>query len=316
VSVLPALLLFLASLVVTLVAAHMFARRLDRLGVRFGFSEALIGLLTALAADGPEISSALFALIRGQHSVGVGMLVGSNTFNLAAMLGISALLASRVRADRTTLALEGSVAGAITLIAVALLLGWVGAGVAALLGAAVLVPYLVKVIGAGEKREPASARRPARADEERGDPTHHLLGLIVFDAVVIVAASAGMVQAALTLGHHWHISHAVLGVVALGPLTSIPNAMTGVRLGCAGRGEALVAEALNSNTINLGAGVIAPSLFVMLTAATAIAKEELWWLVGMTAVTMLLLARRGGLGPLGGAILIALYGGFVALALS
>ena len=48
--------LFLVSLAVTLAAARLFARRLDRLGVRFGFPEALIGLLTALAADGPEIS--------------------------------------------------------------------------------------------------------------------------------------------------------------------------------------------------------------------------------------------------------------------
>ena len=84
--------LFLVSLVVTLEAAGLFARRLDRLGVRFGFPEALIGLLTALAADGPEISSALFALSKGAHDVGVGVLVGSNGFNLAAMIGLSALL--------------------------------------------------------------------------------------------------------------------------------------------------------------------------------------------------------------------------------
>src|ERR1700761_733154 len=89
--------LFAVSLGVTLAAARLFARRLDRLGVKFGFSEALIGLLTALAADGPEISSALFALARGQHSVSVGVLVGSNTFNLATMIGISALLVGRVR---------------------------------------------------------------------------------------------------------------------------------------------------------------------------------------------------------------------------
>jgi cation:H+ antiporter len=316
VSVPLALLLFLASLTVTLGAARLFARRLDRLGVKFGLSEALIGLLTALAADGPEISSALFALIRGQHSVGVGVLVGSNTFNLAAMLGISALLASRVRADRATLALEGSVGGAITLIAVAVLLGWIAAGVAALLGAAVLAPYLVKVIGGGEKREQASARRRASGSEDRHDPTHHLLGLIVFDVVVIVAGSAGMVQTALTLGHDWHISHAVLGVVALGPLTSIPNAMTGVRLGLARRGEALVGEALNSNTLNLAAGVIAPSLFVTLTAATATAKAELWWLIGMTAVTIFLLARGDGLGRRTGVAVILMYAGFVVLALS
>ncbi|MBV9415039.1 MAG: hypothetical protein JO363_08690, partial [Solirubrobacterales bacterium] len=88
--------LFLVWLAVTRAPARLFARRLDRLGVRFGFPEALIGLLTAVAADGPEISSALFALIKGAHDVGVGVLVGSNGFNLAAMIGLSAVLAGRV----------------------------------------------------------------------------------------------------------------------------------------------------------------------------------------------------------------------------
>src|SRR5256885_13467762 len=123
--------LFLVSLVVTLAAARLFARRLDRLGVRFGFPEALIGLLTAVAADGPEISAALFALIKGAHDVGVGVLVGSNGFNLAAMIALSALLSGSVRLAREVLALEGIVGLLVTVLAGTLLLGWLSPGVAA-----------------------------------------------------------------------------------------------------------------------------------------------------------------------------------------
>jgi cation:H+ antiporter len=308
-------LLFVVSLAVTLAAARTFARRLDRIGTRLGFSEALIGLLTALAADSPELSSAVFALIRGKHDVGVGVLVGSNAFNFAAMIGISALIAASVRAARATLALEGSVAAAITFIAVALLRGWLSAGVAAVLAAAVLVPYLVRLLRGGtpvhdDARE-TTIQPPA---ESRDDPMHHLVGFIALDVVLIIAGSSGMVQAALDLGHSWHISDAALGVVALGPLTSLPNAMTGIRLGVARRGEALVGEAFNSNTINLAAGVIVPSLFVTLAAASSTGRLELWWLVGMTAVTIGLLIK--GLGRGGGVILIALYAGFLAIALS
>ncbi|HXD70991.1 MAG TPA: hypothetical protein VN615_14100, partial [Gaiellales bacterium] len=92
-----AALLFLISLAATLAASGLFARRLDALGVRLGIPEALLGLLTALAADGPELSSGLTAMIRGENGVGVGVLVGSNLFNLAAMVGLSALLAGSVR---------------------------------------------------------------------------------------------------------------------------------------------------------------------------------------------------------------------------
>ncbi len=292
---------------VTLLAARTFAGRLDRLGTKLGLPEPLIGLLTALAADGPEISSALFALAKGANSVGVGVVVGSNTFNIASMLGVSALVAGSVCLPRRSLVLEGTAGAAVTLIAAALLLGWLSPVLAAVLAAGAIVPYLLVLVG---ERRPST--RNVRTEPETEDPTHHLLGLIVVDVTLIVAASAGMVQAALTLGQHWHISNAALGVLILAPLTSVPNAITGVRLGAARRGTALVGEALSSNTINLAAGVIVPSLFVTLGALSATGKLQLGWLVGMTAVTLALLATRGGIHRPQALLLIALYAGFVA----
>ena len=158
--------LFLVSLVVTLAAARQFARRLDRLGVRFGFPEALIGLLTALAADGPEICSALFALIKGAHDVGVGVLVGSNGFNLAAMIGLSAVLTGRVRLPREVLALEGLVGLLVTVLAAALLLGWLSPAGATGLSAVVVGPYLTLVI--------AGPRLLERRSHRPGSPTARL----------------------------------------------------------------------------------------------------------------------------------------------
>lgn len=313
--------LFLVSLAVTLAAARLFARRLDRLGVRFGFPEALIGLLTALAADGPEISSALFALAKGAHDVGVGVLVGSNGFNLAAMIGLSALLAGRVRLARETLLFEGLVGLMITLLASALLLGWLSPPGANVLSALIVVPYLAIVI-AGPRFRGAHLKRLSRALHEHApaerppdtssNPTHHLLALIVVDLILIVAGSAGMVEAALSLAGDWHIPNAVLGVLILGPLTSIPNALTAIRLGLAGRGAALVGETFNSNTINLGFGVIVPSLFVTFAAITTLGKLQLGWLIGATLVTLAGLAQPSGMRRTEAAVLVILYFALVA----
>lgn len=326
-----ALALLVASLAVTLAATRVFARRLDRLGRRFGLPEAAIGLLTALAADGPEISSALVALTKGAHNVGVGVLVGSNAFNFAAMLGLSGLLAGGVYLSRSLLLLEGSIAAAITLLAAAVLLGWVAAPLAAILAACLLLPYLL-AIAAGIERvasawpdgHPAAriartlARRPVHRSSPRSpsDPTHHLLALIVIDLVLIVAGSIGMVQAALTLGDRWGISRALLGTLILAPLTSIPNAATGIRLGLARRGAALVGETFNSNTINLVGGVIAPALVTTVLVTSTAAKLQVLWLIAMTAVCLALLARGDGGGRRGAAVVIAMYAGFVALQLT
>jgi cation:H+ antiporter len=312
--------LFLVSLSATLVAARLFARRLDRLGLRFGFPEALVGLLTALAADGPEISSALFALLKGKHGVSVGVLVGSNAFNLAAMIGLSGLLAGSVRLSRDTLLLEGVSGACVMLIGVALLMGWLAPAFAVALAVCVLLPYVLFVSGARRllampARLHDQPTRGARRESSPDDPTHHLLGLIAFDVALIAAGSAGMVQAALTISDHWGISSAVLGMLILAPLTSVPNAVTAIRLGLVGRGAALVGETFNSNTINLAAGVIVPSLFVTLGALSSTARLQLGWLVGMTCVCLFVLASRRGMRRPEAAAVIALYVGFVAIQL-
>ena len=87
------ILVFAGSLALALGASIVFARRLDRLGSRFGWPEAIVGLLTATAADAPELSSAVIAIAHGSGAVGVGVVVGSNLFNLAAMVGAVALVA-------------------------------------------------------------------------------------------------------------------------------------------------------------------------------------------------------------------------------
>jgi cation:H+ antiporter len=319
--------LFAGSLAVTLLAARLFARRLDRLGTRYGFPEALIGLLTALAADGPEISSALFALFRGAHGVSVGVLVGSNAFNLAAMIGLSGILAGSIRLRREALLLDGLIGVAITLVATALLLRWLPPAIAAVLAACALLPYLLLVVGGSELliRRPlpgriaaplAQALAPRPRPEQpwrHDDPARHLVVLAAIDVALIVAGSAGMVQAALVLGDRLHLSGALLGVLVLAPLTSIPNAITGLRLGVAGRSAALVGETFNSNTINLAAGLILPSLFTALVALDAAAKVQLAWLVAMTVGSVAALARPCGMRRAEAFALVLAYLGFAMI---
>ena len=133
---------FLASFALSVGSSLVFARELDRLSERLGASEGLHGILTALGADAPEISAAVAALVSSSSSIGVGVVVGSNIFNLAALLGVSALIAGYVRIHRHGLVFNGGVALLVTLIAAALILGAIGAPAATLLLALVLGPYV------------------------------------------------------------------------------------------------------------------------------------------------------------------------------
>ena len=87
---------FLAAAAVSMATSWVLVSRLERVGARLGLSEALLGLLAALAADAPEITVAVSALVRHRARTGTGVAIGSNVFNLAALLGLSAVVAGRI----------------------------------------------------------------------------------------------------------------------------------------------------------------------------------------------------------------------------
>ena len=83
--------------------------RLERLGERAGMSEALLGMVAALAADARR-SLRRSPRSRRSGGVGAGVVIGSNIFNLAALLGLGAVVAGRIGLHRRVVWLSGSVA--------------------------------------------------------------------------------------------------------------------------------------------------------------------------------------------------------------
>ncbi len=313
-----ALILFASSLAATLAASGLFARRLDRLGIRLGIHEAVLGLLTALAADAPELSSGLTAMLRGEPGVGVGVLLGSNIFNLAAMVGVSALLAGSVRLERPALALEGAFALFATAVTAAVLFTGLEPWIALVVFAAGAVPYLI-LLARGTFHGPLPPREPSApvidARSAAGRVTQ-VIGLFVREIpalVVIVVGAVGMVYSAVLVAGRWGVPRPLVGLLLLATLTSLPNAYTAIRLGLAGRGAALVSEALNSNTINLSMGILVPSVIVSSASGGHGFALDYIWMVAVTIATLALVGRRGGAGRLAGAAIVASYIAYVAV---
>jgi cation:H+ antiporter len=313
---------FLASLAATLLAAAVFADRLDRLGERFGLPEALLGLLTAAGADAPELAVAVAALVTGARGTGLGVVLGSNVFNLGAMVGLSALLAGSVTLRREALALEGGAALSVTGVVCLLGFGVVSPLAALALALALLVPYAAVVALAEGHTLPFRRRRVFRRalgqHHRRGHPHGRELWeplLVIPPAVAaIVLGSIGMVHASLRLADRVGLPHVLVGVLLLAVLTSLPNAYTGVRLGRAGRGAALVSETMNSNTINLVGGIVVPALFVGFGRHfSGLLAVDVVWLLATTAAAAALLWRPGGMRRGGGALLLVSWVGFAAV---
>jgi cation:H+ antiporter len=297
---------FVLGAAVSLVASWVLVGRLERIGARVGLSEALLGMVAALAADGPEVTSAVTALIGGHSRIGAGVVIGSNVFNLAALLGLGAIVAGRIALHRRVIVFEGVVAVVIAVVCLAVVLGALGAFGGLVACGVVLVPYVVISSGPGgrgwlpdrwrqwlsvtiaeEETELEPAIHPARG---------HGVDVVVagIAVLVVIGASVAMEQSGSTLGGRHDVPEIVIGGLVLAAVTSLPNAVAAIYLAARGRGAATLSTALNSNALNVVAGLLLPGAIVGLGSgsdqATLIAACYVGFTVGVLGLA---LAGRG-----------------------
>ncbi len=316
---------------VSLGASWVLVSRLERIGARLGLAEALLGMLAALAADAPEITAAVTALAGHHARIGAGVVIGSNVFNIAALLGLSAVLAGEIALHRRVIVLEGVVAVWIASACVAVVVGALSAAVGLAFVLAVLVPYLA-ILGIRHERLgrlglPAAWVRwlaGAIVEEELELETaiHPRRGrardvaVAATSIIVVVAASVAMEQAATTLGTRRGIPDIVVGGLILAAVTSLPNAVAAVYLARRGRGPATLSTAMNSNALNVAVGLLLPGVIVGLGSSSTGSTMIAVWYLGLTVFALLCAYRVSGLRRSAGALIICAYLAFAGLILT
>jgi len=75
-------------------AGHLLLEAAVEVAGDLGLSERVIGLtVVAVCTSLPELATSLIAALRGEREIAVGNVIGSNLFNLLAVLGLTALVA-------------------------------------------------------------------------------------------------------------------------------------------------------------------------------------------------------------------------------
>jgi cation:H+ antiporter len=315
-------LVFLAGTAISLGTSYVLVTRLERIGERLGLSEALLGMVAALAADAPEITSAVTALILHQNEVGAGVVIGSNVFNLAALLGLGAVVAGGIALHRNVVLLGGVTGLWVAAGCLLTVLGWLPPAAGLIMVLAVLVPYAV-LLGIGRVnlgRVPVVRRFEQwlaiavhTEEEELREVIHPPHGrrsdviIAVVALAVVVSASVAMERAATLLGGHFGVPEIVTGGVVLAAVTSLPNAVSAVYLAARGRGAAMLSTTLNSNALNVTAGLLLPAALTGLWAASAQSALIAVWYLGLTAAALAFAYRDSGVRRATGFLIIGAY---------
>jgi cation:H+ antiporter len=320
--------LFLLGAAISIGASWVLVTRLERVGARLGLSEALLGMLAALAADAPEITAAVTALLRNDRHIGAGVVIGSNVFNLAALLGLAGIVAGEIALHRRVVQLASAVALWICAVTLAVVTGVLSPLSGLVVALAVLGPYAV-ILGVRHERL-AGLRLPARwtswlvaaiSEEEmelevaihpdRGRARDALVAASA--VVVVVGASVAMERTASELGTRHAVPGIIIGALVLAAVTSLPNAVAAVYLASRGRGAAVLSTALNSNMFNVLAGLLIPTTILGLGAPSGQTTFVAASYLAMTVLALTYAYVHYGLRRSAGIVIVTAYLIFTAI---
>ncbi len=284
------ILLVVGGLLALIVGAELMVRGASGIAAALGISPLIVGLtVVAFGTSAPELAVAVTAGATGNAAVTLGNVVGSNVFNVLAILGISALIAPlAVSHQLVRLDVPVMIAASLAALAVAAD-GSIGLidGIILLAAFAVYTVVLILIArrqarsqaglgargGAAESPGPVADTAPAgathSADEEAAAgsaarPRPRWLVNLLMVAVglgLLVAGSQWLVRGAADIATALGMSEFVIGVVIVATGTSMPELVTSVVAGLRGNRDIAVGNVVGSNIFNalivLGGGAVA-----------------------------------------------------------
>lgn len=307
-------LLFIAlSLVILTFGADFLVRGASSVALRFGVTPLVVGLtVVAFGTSAPELVVSLKAAYVGQGDISAGNVVGSNIFNIAAILGIAAMIAP-MRVQLQLLRMDAP----IMVLTACLLVGvlwdhqvsrW--EGILFFIG---IIVYVIFNVIASRKQHTAAID----AEFEEGVP-HRTKSpwidtlLIIGGLVLLVGGSRLLVDNAIALARGLGVSEAIIGLTIVAAGTSMPELATSVVAALKKEADIAIGNIVGSNIFNVLAIVgISGSAFPF--TAPGIAPIDLWVMLGLSIALVPLLATGKTLVRWEGAVLFASFIGYTIL---
>ncbi|NYT95887.1 calcium/sodium antiporter [Salinispora sp. H7-4] len=311
-------LLAVAGLLLLTVAADHLVLGASRLAHRLRIRPVVVGVVViGLGTSAPELLVSGVAAARGDTSIALGNIAGSNILNLTMVLGVAALVA-KVTVKSTVIYREARLAvGAVLLFG---LLAWTGltavSGVVLLVAAAGALWLLIRWAGEDEATplardvvehvegenvavvDPTPTQRQPLA---RWEPVRTVLGL-----VGVLAGAQLLVVNAAAIATDLGVPQLIIGMTLVAVGTSLPELVTTIQAQRQGQSDLLVGNLFGSNLFNslVGGSVIAlaaPSSVPGTSAALVL-------VMGLAAVAAWILLRRSySLTRPEGSVLLAAY---------
>ncbi|MBI3993893.1 MAG: calcium/sodium antiporter [Candidatus Lambdaproteobacteria bacterium] len=314
-----AIALIVAGLALLVVGGDFLVRGASGIALLARVTPTVVGLtIVAAGTSMPEMVVSLQAAFAGSPAMAMGNVVGSNIFNIAAILGIAALIAP-LRIQGNTVRLEWPV---MMLSAFQLHLLARDGVVDRLEGGFFLVAltiFMTYTVWIGRRQaapveQAEFASEMAQLGAARGKRAWlYNSGQVGLGVALLVGGSTALVHGCITIAHASGVSEAVIGLTIVAAGTSLPELATSAVASWRRQDDIAVANVIGSNIFNVLAIVGLTAAVQPLPVPAEIIARDNWWMLGLSVLLFPLMRSGMRITRAEGAVLLAAFGTYMTV---
>lgn len=301
--------LLILSLFALYIGAGWLVKGSSEIALKANISNLVIGLtIVAFGTSAPELVVSLNASLSGQGDIAIGNIVGSNIFNIALILGISAAI-HPLQAKRQLTRLDIPILIAAT-IAITILF-WDGklGRVEGIFFLAGIIAYTLFSLYYSRKHEKKVEEQSGEL-EKQPDPWYKDVLYILGGLAILIFASNLLVDNAVSIAQELGVSEAVIGLTIVAAGTSMPELATSVVSALKKNPDIAIGNIVGSNLFNILA-IAGTSSVVHPIVSDNINFIDLLVMLGLTLLLLPLAKSGQKISRAEGWLLILIYVGYL-----
>lgn len=307
-----AFLYLLGGFFILLVGGEGLVRSAISMAVRFKVSPSIIGLtIIAGGTSAPELVTSLIASFKGSSDIALGNVVGSNIFNIFAILGLTSLLNVN-KIEKSMLKFE---APALLFFSIALVLVGLNGRIGKIEG----IVFIVMLVGFLVSSVFIAKKNFVEQEDDLTTLKHPIMDvLFLCGGLGLLVGGANLaLEGGIAIGKLAGLSDRVIGVTIISIGTGLPELATSAVASFRGRNDIAVSNVIGSNIMNtLGVAGATAVVNPLSVSRQLILQDGAWMIVATVALILAFLMGRLQMSRVAGFGFLSSYVAYIVVLLN
>lgn len=282
--------------------ANFFVEGASQVARKLNVPSVVIGLtIVAFGTSAPEAAVSIDAALKGSNAIALNNVIGSNIFNLLAVVGICGIIHA-MPVDKSLLKFDYVVNIIITIITLAFI--FLTSGIGRIEGAILLIIFIVYMIYT--VRSALKGSSDNKDENKKKLPLPLAIVYIVGGLVLVVLGGDKVVESAKEIALMFGMSETLVGLTIVAIGTSLPELVTSIVASSKGENGLALGNVIGSNIFNI-IFILAFSSVLNPIGADVVAVYDTFFLLCATLMVYILAKNDGEISKKEGLAMVIAY---------